>query len=209
MLLRALFLVAVAILPVASGNSYWVDYEGDAPASCLADLGMPVDETCCTNKAPLPFITNFYGSTCFVIKGLLPDGLGLQSYLGCDDGEPVYGEACYNNGENGGVIPANETVEDFNATDIGECGCTFQVSGVGCHKIRDFSSLPGFETDTRQVFIMLNETCDDADNSTTPTTPEPGDNSTMPTAAPPTSGTANKPVVVLAVLAAAAMFVVV
>ena len=72
----------------------------------------------------------------------------------------MYGEGCYNNGENGGLIPPDVMVDDFDAATIEECGCTFQVSGnEGCYKIRDFSALPGFESDPRQVFIYLNETC--------------------------------------------------
>lgn len=56
---------------------------------------------------------------------------------------------------------APTVVDDENTTTIEECGCTFQVQGNGCHKIRDFSELPGFENDTRQVFLWMNETCSD------------------------------------------------
>lgn len=177
---QLLFLVVAMMVMTTSVNaqSYWTVYEGDAPKSCVVDDGQEVDITCCTAKPPQGFITDFYSSTCFVISGLLDGGLALQSYLGCDDGEPVYDEACYNNGTNGGIIPANVTVEDVNATDIDDCGCQFQVSGNGCHKIRDFSSLPGFEADTRQVFLLMNETC----------TEDPGTSS---------SGAAGKPMMMI------------
>ena len=72
-----------------------------------------------------------------------------------------------NNGANGGLVPASETAEDFNATGADDCGCQFQVTGNGCFKIRDFSALPGFEADTRQAFILINETC--SENPETPT----------------------------------------
>ena len=162
-----------------SSNSYWTVYDGDAPEECIVEDGIQVDDTCCTRNGTGPvfgLIVDVFKSNCFVIPGLLGDGGGsLQSYLGCDetmmdmemDGNmtmmkmmmPYYGEGCYNNGTDGGVIPDGTVVEDTNVTNIGECGCTFMVSGNGCHKIRDFSSLPGFEDDTRQVFLYLDETC--------------------------------------------------
>ena len=163
-----------------SSNSYWTVYDGDAPEECVVEDGVQVDDTCCTRNGTGPLfglIVDAFKSNCFVIPGLLGDGGGsLQSYLGCDetmmddmemDGNmtmmkmmmPYYGEGCYNNGTDGGVIPDGTVVEDTNVTNIGECGCTFMVSGNGCHKIRDFSSLPGFEDDTRQVFLYMDETC--------------------------------------------------
>lgn len=196
-------------------GSYWAVYEGDAPDSCVVADGEMVDATCCTDKKqdPQPLITDWYNSNCFVISGLLGDGGGsLMSYLGCDtvDGAatPMYGEGCYNNGENGGLIPDGTVVADTNATDIGECGCTFQVSGNGCHKIRDFSSLPAFVNDTRQVFLMMDETCgtEMPPAETEPTTDAPAAETPAPTDASSTTASSMFETS-LAVLAAGAIFV--
>ena len=163
LLFRPCWLATVLLSVTANAQySYWVVYNGDAPESCVVSEGNKVNDSCCTSQPrPGDFIADVFQSTCFVISGLLGDGSSLQSYLGCDAGIPVYGEACYNNGENGGIIPAGTTVEDTDAANVTECGCSFVVSGNGCHKIRDFSSLPGFESDVRQVFLYMNKTCDD------------------------------------------------
>lgn len=153
-------------------GSFWVMYMGDAPTDCVKADGEMVDEACCKNNMTAPpfMIRPTFASTCFVISGLLgEDGGSLMSYLGCNnDTEPVYGESCYNNGVNGGLIFPNATVpDDRNTTTIDECGCTFQVVGNGCHKIRDFSTLPGFEMDQRQVFLYMEETCEDEETAMT------------------------------------------
>mmetsp|Transcript_30645 Transcript_30645/g.67325 ORF Transcript_30645/g.67325 Transcript_30645/m.67325 type:complete len:233 (-) Transcript_30645:39-737(-) len=181
------FLVAIAasaaVVSAASG-SYWVVYMGDAPESCAAaEAGEAVDPSCCTDFGPqFGLITDSFQNNCFVIPGLLGEGGGsLMSYLGCDDGTPKYGEGCYNNGENGGIIPDGVVVNDTDVASIEECGCTFEVSGNGCHSIRDFNSLPGFEDDTRQVFLYMDETCaeeeggDDMDAPDVPPDAEEGE----------------------------------
>jgi len=108
-----------------------------------------------------------------VISGLLEDGSSLMSYLGCngDAYEPTYGEACYNGGANGGLIPSGMMVDNTDPDTIDMCGssgCQFVVTGNGCVKIRDFSSLPGFEFDTRQVFLFMDEHCNGADATKDP-----------------------------------------
>ena len=187
--LTSLFL-ATAVVAASAQSSNWVVYQdGDAPGKCIVPDGEMVDDSCCLDGPPPFFIRSLFSSTCFVILGLLEDtGLGLQSYLNCDDGTPVYGEACYNNGENGGIIPVGTVVNPTNLTSIEECGCTFQVSGNGCHKIRDFSSLPGFETDPRQVFLFMNETCEDDDGPSGPEKPTDESPTSSPTAAPDIDG---------------------
>ena len=174
--ITAFVLVAAALVSCApstvhaASGSYWVVYSGDAPDSCLVPDGDMVDDSCCETNLTTPFhIRPTFTTTCFVIRGLLGENGGsVMSYLGCDetaaeDGtvEPVYGEACYNGGANGGYIPPNVTgPEDTNATSNAECGCQFTVTGNGCHKIRDFSVLPGFASDPRQVFLYMDETCE-------------------------------------------------
>lgn len=182
---RAVFLLSAAVLVHADlavqSNSYWVQYNGDAPAECVVAAGGLVDDACCTNHS-MPFsIRPTWSSTCFVIAGLLgADGGSLMSYLGCDEDSdhemvPYYGESCYNNGINGGLIPANATLPaDANATSIADCGCTWSVSGNGCHKIRDFSALPGFASDPRQVFLYMDETCPEHKHEDDPEDKESG-----------------------------------
>lgn len=60
----------------------------------------------------------------------------------------------------------------------------FIIMGNGCHKIRDFNTLPGFENDTRQVFILLNETCEEETFEPTQAPSSPTDSDSP---APPTS----------------------
>lgn len=122
-------------------GSYFVVYEGDAPTKCVVEAGVAVDDDCCTNVGPLfGLVRDTYPSTCYILSGLLgEDGGSLEAYLGCDDGIPKYGEACYEeSADTGGIIPPGTEVSDTNATSIEECGCTFQIEGNGCHKIRDF-----------------------------------------------------------------------
>lgn len=160
--------VATLFAPLANAHdghdesgSYWAIYlNGTAADSCLS-LGDMVDESCCTEAdiKTEPIVESF-SESCFVIEGLLEGGESLQSYLGCDgdSNTPTYGEACYS-GTPSGIIPVNTTVVSSDTATIEECGCTFQVTGNGCHKIRDFSSLPGYEADPRQVFLFMDETC--------------------------------------------------
>lgn len=223
---RLLFAAAVLVeLANAQSSSYWVFYEGDAPPSCVVPASDMVDESCCT-EGPFPgfLISDIFTSTCFVILGLLGDsGESLQSYLGCDDGAPIYGEACYNDGENGGIIPAGTIVNPSNATNIEECGCQFQVSGNGCHKILDYSSLPGFEDDTRQAFLFMNETCSEAERPVSAPVSDPVSKPvsapveapvstpiSAPISEPTSSATDNKPAFKFATLAiATALFAVI
>ena len=150
-----LFLAVVADGNGETSGSYWVVYGGDAPDSCVKADGEMVDDSCCNSVGPqFGLIVDSYDQSCFVIAGLLGgNGGSLMSYLRCDGNEntPTYGEACYNGGENGGLIPPGTSVNDTNPDTMAECGsegCQFSVTGNGCHVIRDFSSLPGFENDT-------------------------------------------------------------
>lgn len=89
-------------------GSYFVVYEGDAPTKCVVEAGVAVDDDCCTNVGPLfGLVRDTYPSTCYILSGLLgEDGGSLEAYLGCDDGIPKYGEACYEeSADTGGIIP--------------------------------------------------------------------------------------------------------
>ena len=118
--------IAASGTVAASSGSYWVVYMGDAPESCAAaEAGEAVDPSCCTDFGPqFGLITDSFEKSCFVIPGLLGEGGGsLMSYLGCDGGIPKYGEGCYNNGENGGIIPDGVVVDDTDVANIEECVC--------------------------------------------------------------------------------------
>jgi len=154
----------------AVSGSYWALYpDGNATTDCDKEDGVMVDASCCENASfKTSPIADMYNGTCFVIEGLLgTPGPSLMSYLGCNGDKPTYGEACYNGGENGGLIPYNATIDfdsDAESSDMcGESGCQFIVQGNGCQVIRDFSSLPGFENDVRQVFLYMDEYCTDGD----------------------------------------------
>ncbi len=86
-----------------------------------------------------------------------------MSYLGCDGDSniPTYGEDCY--GQNNGIIPDGVIVNDTDVETAAMCGagCGFTVTGNGCQKIRDFSVLPGFQNDTRQVYLFMDEHCEE------------------------------------------------
>lgn len=129
-------MVALMLPMESNGKSYWIVYEENEMVAeeCL-DYGVILPETCCTMKEPQGFINDFFSENCFVIRGLLEGDLALQSYLGCDSGVSAYGEACWNNGVNGGIIPNGTMVDDFNATDIEECGCqvrSWKMSFLSC-----------------------------------------------------------------------------
>lgn len=82
---------------------------------CVVEAGsMVVEDDCCTDVGPqFGLVRDAYPSTCFVISGLLgEDGGSLQSYLGCDDGFPKYGEACYEEGaDSGGIVASSHQVQ--------------------------------------------------------------------------------------------------
>lgn len=203
MLFRPLLLATAFVASVKAQGSYWVVYPGDAFDGCQLLPGQKSDARCCSKMAPgFPIMVD---ATCFVNEGLLGDGSILQFYLGCDGGVPKYGEACYNNGENGGLIPTDQVVENFNATDIQDCGCIFQISGNGCYKIRDFSSLPGFEDDTRQVFINIDETCEALSPAPTPVSTSAATAASTPTSTEDPSSSASKTMLVFPIFVTAAM----
>ena len=63
-----------------TSESYFIVYPGDAPADCLKEDGMQVDDTCCTDVGPqLGKVRDFFPSTCFVISGLLGEGGGCTT----------------------------------------------------------------------------------------------------------------------------------
>lgn len=75
----------------------------DVPEGCLVEYGTNVDDICCTADTEQGLRSDFTSYTCALMKGFLPDdpALGLVNYLNCEDGVEVYGEACYDGGDNG------------------------------------------------------------------------------------------------------------
>lgn len=132
-----------------------------APEDCVVEPGTKVADTCCTVDYPVPLRSVSNPNTCQVISGFLPEGQGLISYQNCEGGVETYGEACYNGGANGGLIPGEllSSVQSTNASTLEACGsdgCQFAVRGKGCWKIRDLSDLPGL-SGTDQVFLFLDD----------------------------------------------------
>ena len=163
MKIAALVLILNRALVHAS-TSYWASYPGNATEECVVEDGQMVPISCCENAwFKSASIASQFPTTCFVIPGLLGEGGGsLMSYLGCDgeSNAPTYGEDCY--GENNGIIPDGVVVNNTDVDNAAMCGagCGFLVTGNGCQKIRDFSSLPGFENDTTQVYLLMDEHCE-------------------------------------------------
>ncbi|KAL3940628.1 MAG: hypothetical protein SGARI_000893, partial [Bacillariaceae sp.] len=162
-------------------GSFWRSYPSasDVPEGCLVDFGTNVDDICCTADTEQGLRSDFTPYTCALLRGLLPDdpALGLVNYLNCEDGVEVYAEACYDGGNNGGIVPVDATFASSDVTDAKDCGtnggCSFQVRGKGCWKIRNTNDLPGYEDQPGEVFIYLNEpSCEPEAVSDTPSPEE-------------------------------------
>ena len=152
-------------------GSYWLAYPtaDDVPDGWLVEPGTKVDDSCCTSDTEQTLRADFTSNTCEIFRGFLPSDatLGLVHYLGCENGMEVYGEACYDGGENGGIVPADVMFEGSNVGSIEDCGtnggCTFEVRGDGCWKVRNTNDLPGCSDDPVETFLWMNEpSCSEA-----------------------------------------------